>query len=51
MRVLQIINSLNIGGAEKLLIDSLPLYQKKNVRVDILILQKTEISGKHIDFF
>lgn len=42
MRVLQIINSLNIGGAEKLLIDSLPHYQKKNVRVDILILQKTE---------
>ncbi|MDD2287974.1 MAG: glycosyltransferase, partial [Bacteroidales bacterium] len=42
MRVLQIINSLNTGGAEKLLLDSLPLYEKKNIRVDILILQKTE---------
>src|SRR5690554_5088814 len=42
MRVLQIINSLNTGGAEKLLLDSLPLYEKKNVRVDILILQKKQ---------
>lgn len=38
MRVLQIINSLATGGAEKLLLDSLPLYQKKGIPVDVLLL-------------
>lgn len=39
MRVLQIINSLATGGAEKLLLDSLPLYNKENISVDVLLLK------------
>ena len=38
MRVLHIINSLRMGGAEKLLADSLPLYQQFDVEVDLLLL-------------
>jgi glycosyltransferase involved in cell wall biosynthesis len=38
MRVLQIITSLNTGGAEKLMVDSVPIYQKESVNVDVLIL-------------
>jgi|SRR6218665_246268 len=41
MRVLQIINSLKTGGAEKLLADSVPLYQKKNIKMDVLLLNGT----------
>ncbi len=40
MRVLQIINSLNFGGAEKLLVESVPIYKKKGVEIDILVLNK-----------
>jgi len=42
MKILHIINNLNIGGAEKLLIESLPLYEKKNIEVDLLLLNKKE---------
>lgn len=42
MRVLHIINSLRTGGAEKLLVDSLPLYKDSNTHVDLLILDATE---------
>lgn len=38
MKVLQIINSLGTGGAEKLLLDSLPRYIEKGVQMDILLL-------------
>ena len=38
MKVLKIISSLNMGGAEKLLIDSVPLYQNANIKVDVLVL-------------
>ena len=38
MRVLQIINSLGTGGAEKLLLETIPLYRKKGIEMDILLL-------------
>ena len=40
MRLLQVITSFSIGGAEKLLLDSIPLFIEKGVKVDILILKK-----------
>lgn len=42
MKVLHIINSLATGGAEKLLIDSLPKYQDYGVEVDLLLLNGKE---------
>ncbi len=39
MKVLHIINNLNTGGAEKLIVDSVPLYIKKGIHTDILLLQ------------
>lgn len=38
MRILQIINSLGTGGAEKLLLDIVPKYNKLGYTVDVLIL-------------
>lgn len=38
MKVLQIINSLGTGGAEKLLLETIPLYRKCGIEMDILIL-------------
>lgn len=38
MRVLQIINSLGTGGAEKLLLETIPLYREKGIEMDILLL-------------
>lgn len=38
MKILQIINSLNTGGAEKLLLDTIPLYRKAGVEMDLLVL-------------
>jgi len=38
MKVLQIINSLDAGGAEKLLLETIPLYNKKGIKMDILVL-------------
>lgn len=38
MRVLQLITSLGTGGAEKLLVDSVPLYQDKDIQMDVLCL-------------
>ena len=42
MRVLHVINSLNTGGAEKLIVDTLPLYNKKNIKSDLLLLKKSD---------
>ena len=42
MKVLQIINSLSTGGAEKLVVDSTPLYQKEGITVDVLTLKNTK---------
>ncbi|REE83085.1 glycosyltransferase involved in cell wall biosynthesis [Lutibacter oceani] len=38
MKVLQVINSLNTGGAEKLVLETLPLYNKKGIAMDLLVL-------------
>lgn len=38
MKVLHIINSLNTGGAEKLLLDSLPRYVENGISTDLLVL-------------
>jgi len=38
MKVLQIITSLETGGAEKLILESVPLYQKKGLEMDVLLL-------------
>ena len=42
MRILQVITSLHIGGAEKLIVDMSPLYQKKGMQVDVLLFDGTE---------
>lgn len=42
MRVLQIINNLGTGGAEKLLLDSLFIYRKKGIDMDLLVLEGAE---------
>ena len=41
MRVLQVINSFGTGGAEKLLLDSIPIYLKKNIKMELLLLDGT----------
>lgn len=42
MKVLQIITSLNTGGAEKLITDTVPLYQQKGIEMDVLCLKNTK---------
>lgn len=44
MKVLQVISSLYMGGAEKLLAESIPLYQYQGLQVDLLLLNGTETS-------
>ena len=38
MKVLHVINSLHTGGAEKLLLDSIPFYKQFGLEVDLLLL-------------
>ncbi len=42
MKVLHVINSLAIGGAEKLVVDSLVYYKNELEQVDLLALKKTK---------
>ncbi len=42
MKILHIIDSLQMGGAEKLLLDSIPLYVKKGLKVDIALLHDND---------
>ncbi|WP_026727304.1 glycosyltransferase family 4 protein [Flavobacterium denitrificans] len=42
MKILQIINSFNSGGAEKLLLETIPLYMQEGVQVDLLLLDGTD---------
>ena len=37
MKILQIINSLGTGGAEKLLLDTIPLYRQAGIEMDVLV--------------
>jgi glycosyltransferase involved in cell wall biosynthesis len=41
MKIVHIINSLASGGAEKLLLDTLPIYREKGIVVDLLVLNGT----------
>ncbi|MEP5341494.1 MAG: glycosyltransferase [Algibacter sp.] len=45
MKILHLINSLDTGGAEKLMLDSLPLFNKKNIKTDLAVL-----NGKNYPF-
>lgn len=38
MKILHIINSLETAGAEKLILDSIPLYRKLGIEADVLLL-------------
>ncbi|MCA6069111.1 glycosyltransferase [Chryseobacterium sp. RG1] len=42
MKILQIINSLETGGAERLIVETLPLLAKKDCKVDLLLLKDEE---------
>lgn len=42
MKVLHVINSLRTGGAEKLILDTIPRYNKSGIKVDILLLDGAE---------
>ena len=41
MKILHVINSLYTGGAEKLLVDTVPLYAKQGILIDVLVLNGT----------
>ncbi|PWB25293.1 glycosyltransferase [Flavobacterium sp. HTF] len=45
MKVLHVINSLDTGGAEKLLLETIPIYNKKGIETDLLLL-----NGKNTPF-
>lgn len=42
MKVLQVINSLATGGAEKLLLENVPKYKARGIRMDVLVLNGTQ---------
>lgn len=42
MKVVHIINSLESGGAEKLLLDTLPLYNEKRLTTDLIVLNGSD---------
>ena len=42
MRILHIINNLNTGGAEKLILESLPLLNTKGIKTDLAVLNGYE---------
>ena len=44
MRILHIINSLQIGGAERLVVDLLPFLNDQNIPSDLLLLNAVETS-------
>jgi glycosyltransferase involved in cell wall biosynthesis len=43
MRILHIDNSLGMGGAEKLLLDTVPLYRKAGIEMDVLLLWDNDL--------
>ncbi|AYN05205.1 glycosyltransferase [Flavobacterium sp. 140616W15] len=42
MKILQIINNLSTGGAEKLILETIPLLKEKGIVVDLLVLDDTQ---------
>lgn len=43
MKILQVINSLGTGGAEKLLLETIPLYNRAGISMDILLLWDNDL--------
>lgn len=46
MRILQVITSLQTGGAEKLIVDMVPMYRKRGIEVDVLLFDGTDTPFK-----
>lgn len=46
MKILQVITSLRTGGAEKLIVDMVPLYQEREHQVDVLLFDGAETPFK-----
>lgn len=46
MKILQVITSLQTGGAEKLIVDMVPMYRKRGLDVDVLLFDGTETPFK-----
>ena len=46
MKILQVITSLHIGGAEKLIVDMVPLYREQGYQVDVLLFDGAETPFK-----
>ena len=46
MRILYVINSLNIGGAEKLCVELIKLALDKNIKIDIYVLNNCDSTFK-----
>ena len=46
MRILQVVNSLNTGGAEKLIAETVPLMVQRGYKVDVLLLCDTKTQLK-----
>ena len=44
IKILYIINSLNTGGAEKLVLETLPLYNNNGLKADVLVFDGKEYS-------
>lgn len=42
MKILHVINNLATGGAEKLILDTIPLMNKKGYQVDLLVIDGTD---------
>lgn len=48
MKILQVITSLRTGGAEKLIVDMVPLYLEKGLNVDVLLFDGVETDFKRM---
>lgn len=48
MKILQVINSLHIGGAEKLVVDLVPLLKQQGFEVDVLLLNGDNTAFKKL---
>lgn len=46
MKILQVITSLYVGGAEKLIVDMVPLYLEQGYQVDVLLFDGTDTPFK-----
>lgn len=46
MKIMSVINSLDFGGAEKLILDTVPLFEQKGIKMDVLCLRVTNTAFK-----